>query len=340
MANPFTPPSISGYNSGPPPDDGTSGADNTVTWSKHKTKLADPIKSALEATWTAITSAFGKVIGGAGVTATGVNYTVQSSDQGKLIRATAGSITITTPAAGTVGAPFVFMVINDGGSDITLDGNASETINGETTLTLADQQGVVVSTDGSNWFALGITDIDEGTSGQVLTSNGAGNTPTMQDLPTFGITLATPQNTTSGTTIDFTSIPAGTQRIKVMLQNVSINGSSDIILQLGDSGGVETTGYGGSNLAGNQASGVAHSSGFILLNSQTATTELTGMVHLELLNSSTNLWVCSGVITADDSTIGAYVSGSKALSGELDRIRLTSVSADTFDNGSMNISYE
>ncbi len=340
MANPFTPPSISGYNSTPPPDDGTSGADNTVTWAKHKTKLADPIKTALEATWTAITSAFGKVIGGAGVTATGVNYTVQTSDQGKLIRATAGSITITTPAAGTVGVPFVFTVVNDGGSDITLDGNASETINGETTLTLGDQQGVQISTDGTNWFAFGITPIDEGTSGQVLTSNGAGNTPTMQDLPTFGITLETPQATTSGTTKDFTSIPSGTKKITVMLAGVSLSGSSDIIIQLGDSGGIETSGYTGSNVDSSQTAGVANSSGFILLNLQGAATELDGMVHLELLNSSTNLWAATSLIAADNGNNVAYMAGTKTLTAELDRVRLTSVGGGNFDGGSVNINYE
>ncbi len=36
----------------------------------------------------------------------------------------------------------------------------------------------------------------------------------------------------------------------------------------------------------------------------------------------------------------AFASGQIALTGTLDRIRLTSVSADTFDAGSVNIIYE
>lgn len=155
MANPFTAPTLSGYNATPPSDDGQATANNTVEWDKHKTKLGDPLKTFIEATHTNLSTAFGRVVGGAGVTATAVNYTVQTSDQGKLINATASGITITTPAAGTVGSPFVFGVVNNGGASITLDGNSDETINGDATITLNDGEGVLVYTDGSNWFVIG-----------------------------------------------------------------------------------------------------------------------------------------------------------------------------------------
>lgn len=39
---------VSNYNASPPPDDGTSTDANEITWAKHKTKLGDPIKTALE----------------------------------------------------------------------------------------------------------------------------------------------------------------------------------------------------------------------------------------------------------------------------------------------------
>lgn len=46
---PFSPPSVTGYNANPPEDDGSQTPTNEVTWAKHKTKIGDPIKTALEA---------------------------------------------------------------------------------------------------------------------------------------------------------------------------------------------------------------------------------------------------------------------------------------------------
>ncbi len=48
--------SITGYNANPPSDDGTQDADNEVSWSKHTDKIGDPLKAAIEATQTAITT--------------------------------------------------------------------------------------------------------------------------------------------------------------------------------------------------------------------------------------------------------------------------------------------
>lgn len=60
--NPFTSASISGYNSSPPDDDGSQTSANRVSWSKHKTKLADPIKTLAEADISNTSAAFAKTI--------------------------------------------------------------------------------------------------------------------------------------------------------------------------------------------------------------------------------------------------------------------------------------
>jgi hypothetical protein len=46
--NPYTSVSITGYNSSPPPDDGSQTSANKVEWAKEKSKLADPIKTLAE----------------------------------------------------------------------------------------------------------------------------------------------------------------------------------------------------------------------------------------------------------------------------------------------------
>lgn len=155
MGNPFVSPSIAGYNANPPTDDGANTANNEVKWSKHKDKLADPVKTLTEQTITNTDVAFAKIIGGAGVRETAVSFTVQTTDQGKLIRATASGITITTPDATSVLAPFVFDIVNDSGGNITFDGNGTQTINGDETVTIPDKRGGQVFTDGSNWFFAG-----------------------------------------------------------------------------------------------------------------------------------------------------------------------------------------
>src|SRR5574341_1141008 len=63
-----------------------------------------------------------------------------------------------------------------------------------------------------------------------------------------GLTLGTEQVSTSGTSIDFTSIPAWVQKITIEFVGVSTNGTADMLIQIGDSGGIETTGYGGANV--------------------------------------------------------------------------------------------
>lgn len=150
MGNPYTSVTVSGYNASPPPDDGSNVAANEIKYSVPKTKLGDPLKTAIEAVDTNITTAFAKLFF-ANVTAVGTNYTVQSTDQGKLIRATA-AVTITTPSAGTEGVPFTFLVKNDHTAAITIEGNGAETIDGAVNISLPAGVTVILGTNGSNWF--------------------------------------------------------------------------------------------------------------------------------------------------------------------------------------------
>lgn len=54
----YTSPSISGYNSSPPSDDGSESVSNRVDWSTIKEKLTDPVESYSEAIDTAADTAF------------------------------------------------------------------------------------------------------------------------------------------------------------------------------------------------------------------------------------------------------------------------------------------
>jgi hypothetical protein len=155
-------------------------------------------------------------------------------------------------------------------------------------------------------------------------------------------TSGTAVASTSGTSIDFTSIPSWVKRITVMFSGVSTNGTSNIQAQIG-SGSVTTTGYVGT-VGLNSGSGVGtvgFSAGFLFDNATTAADTRTGVLVFTLLNSATNLWTMQGNIAVTNNNRFTSLSGSLTLSGALDRVRITTVNGtDTFDAGSINILYE
>jgi len=151
------------------------------------------------------------------------------------------------------------------------------------------------------------------------------------------LTLATAQATTSGTSIDFTGIPSWAKRITVVFDGVSTNGSSAYLIQLGDAGGIETTGY--RSTAHTSSSAASSTDGLLTMFSTNASGLNDGLIVL--VNISGNVWVTSGVTGYAAGPATSQFAGSKTLSDTLDRIRLTTVNGtDTFDAGSVNIMYE
>ena len=221
-------------------------------------------------------------------------------------------------------------------SKIALSGDASGTgtftiaspnSNSNFTLTLPQATTTVVGTDATQTL-----------TNKTLTSPTIGGTPTGVGV----LTSATSQASTSGTSIDFTGIPSWVKRITVILNGVSTNGSSSLRLQLGDSGGIETTGY--SNLScqmANSWSGAAtSSSGFDGYGDGGSTFLRSGQLVFTTLGS--NIWTLVGAYTiANGSAFSYFFTGIKTLSDTLTQVRITTVNGtDTFDAGSINILYE
>ena len=153
------------------------------------------------------------------------------------------------------------------------------------------------------------------------------------------LTQATSVASTSGTSIDFTGIPSWAKRITVMFNGVSTNGSSQVIIQLGDSGGVETSGYiGGASYS--TAASSSWSSGIMWADTSSAVAAYVRHGTIIISNLNSNVWTAFGV---NSNTLGYtfVTSGTKELSATLDRVRITTVNGtDTFDAGSINIMYE
>jgi hypothetical protein len=90
------------------------------------------------------------------VVSTGSSMSVTHEE---VVACTAGSITITLPAVATAGIGRQIIVKdrdgNAGAGNITIDGNASETIDGATTFSLTvNYQSVTLVNDGSTWMVV------------------------------------------------------------------------------------------------------------------------------------------------------------------------------------------
>lgn len=172
----------------------------------------------------------------------------------------------------------------------------------------------------------------------ILTS---GTTAASWEARPIGITLGTAVASTSGTSIDFTSIPSWVRQIVVSFDGVSTSGAANILFQIGDSGGVENTGYlgAGSVMGAATVASTLFTAGFGLGSASTAAI-YQGSVTFTLVDASTNTWAAQGMFGRSDS-VGIYATaGGKSLSATLDRVRVTtSNGTDTFDAGKINIAY-
>jgi hypothetical protein len=156
------------------------------------------------------------------------------------------------------------------------------------------------------------------------------------------ITSGTAVASTSGTSIDFTSIPSWVKRITIMWKGVSTSGTSLPVIQLGTGGTPTYTTSGYLAASVNQVGTFTNfTNGFGIYNAVLATNIMTGTFVLVLQDLSTNTWVCSHSIV---NTVGGNASwgdGYVSLSGALTAVRNTTTNGtDTFDAGSINILYE
>lgn len=147
--------------------------------------------------------------------------------------------------------------------------------------------------------------------------------------------------TTSGTSIDFTDIPVWVKRITVMFSGVSTNGTSLIQVQIGDSGGVETTSYFSGAWTANTNSANS-TTGFIIHGANASASRVWDGAYTLVLQDTASTWVFTGMCNSLNDNAQSIGIGRKQLSSSpLDRVRITTVNGtDTFDLGSVNILWE
>jgi hypothetical protein len=150
----------------------------------------------------------------------------------------------------------------------------------------------------------------------------------------------TAKASTSGVAVQFTGIPSWARRITVAFNNVSTNGTTNILVQLGTGGTPTTSGYTGNSVF-SWASGVvpvSSTAGIPIFNNAASYNHFG---HLVLTNISGSTWLASGeFVTA--GTQGSIISGGVVtLAGVLDYLRVVAANGtDTFDAGSINVFFE
>jgi hypothetical protein len=216
-------------------------------------------------------------------------------------------------------------VANNAAMTVTGSGNFAytRTLTGTTNVTLPTT-GTLATLAGTETF-----------TNKTLTSPVIGGTPTGVGVLTSGTAVAS----TSGTNIDFTSIPSWVKRLTVMFNSVSTSGTSNYVIQIG-SGSITASGYTSScaNITTTPSLSTSSSAFLININAVAGETYI-GHVVITLVSGFT--YVQSGTITRFSAGNMQVSAGNVALSGLLDRVRIsTAGGTDTFDNGSINILFE
>jgi hypothetical protein len=230
--------------------------------------------------------------------------------------------------------------LSAGGTERACIDSNGVTIQAQGDLRLSDS-------DNSNWVALQApatvaTNLTltapaaDGTADQSLVTDGSG---TLSFASRSRLVRETAVATTSGTSIPFTGIPSWAKRITVILDEVSTSGISTVEIRLGDSGGVEATGYTGITTAlsnGNVVGTGTSSTGFVVVGN-TAADSRSGVFILH--NIASNTWI--GLGNFSFGVFAGTMQGNKTLSATLDRISITTQNGtDTFDGGSATIMVE
>jgi hypothetical protein len=202
----------------------------------------------------------------------------------------------------------------------------------------------------TNNFTLSVPAVPDGTVKLARGNHGA----TTQDILTVDASgvVAAPQGSYGGLRLmtavtcnntqqlyDFTGIPSWAKRITVMLSGVSVNGTNNILIQIGDAGGIENTGYTSisTNIAGGGNTVINNATGFVIYSTLDAYTQSTAVT---LTKVDGNLWLESHSGARTDVVTTIAGGGNKTLSDTLTQVRVTTTGANNFDAGTINILYE
>lgn len=249
-------------------------------------------------------------------------------------------ITGTTQIDGfTVPAGTLFMVqfdgvltLNDGASHILPGGADIVTAAGDRAIYYAIAADTV---EMLNYQPIGLA-LYEATAAEMIAGVASNRLVTPRRMADF-IEIRPPIPTTSGTAFDFTSIRANAKRLTVMLEDVSLTGLDQLLVQIGTSVGIEAAGYASTSADSTTAN--SQTIGFVIQAGQTAANLCSGHLILTLKDAASNTWVESHSVKVSTLNMGTG-GGNKSLADTLTQLRVTRTGASTFDAGSVGLMIE
>ena len=156
-----------------------------------------------------------------------------------------------------------------------------------------------------------------------------------------GVSTALSDNDVNGNTTATFTVPTTAKIIYVHWDGVSHSSGSNhnMLVQIGDSGGVETSGY-NSNVAitGNTSdtsSNATSAAGFIVYYQAAASDVLNGQTTI--VNGGGNRFTMSSIIKSGN--YNNVAAGTKTLSAAITTVKISFVSTPTFDAGTVSVTY-
>lgn len=200
---------VSGYNSSPPSDDGSTAASNQVKWSTIKTKLADPLNTFAAAINSQLVTALDQSVR---LVSASDNTVAGDHDKTIVIGSTVtATVTISLGDAATMAAGYVVTIQNSSAVNCTVGrATASNTINGATSdYTLPPYHAITfVVASPATGYVIKSRNIGPDATGNLATTTISTSGYTVATLPT---PVATGQRAyvTDATATTFNSIPVG-----------------------------------------------------------------------------------------------------------------------------------
>ena len=238
------------------------------------------------------------------------------------------------------------IVVSANGATLTIDNDAVTAgkiaASAVTLAKLADiaNMKILGNVSGSSAAPAEISVLDEDT----MSSDSATGIPTQQSVKAYvdnsidssstTWTWLSSQSTSSGTAKNFTGL-AGAREIIVIGDDVSLSTTEAILVQLGDEGGIEVSGY---------RSGVEHASagqyhstaGFNAWSNNSGSMSFV----FRLTNPTGNYWSSEvhGLRNSDNHVFHGF--GVKTLTGALTQLTVTSAASVNFDDGTLHVGWK
>ena len=199
--------------------------------------------------------------------------------------------------------------------------------------------GAYSSLSGKPSIPVSLTDlsISDGTANQVLTTNGSGGFSFQTVSQASAEWEAQDVSLAGNSSVTVTGIPIRVRQVIIGFRGQA--GSSNILIQLGDTNGIQTSGYDsfGIRVNGTMISSTATSTSGFILRGMTSMQE--GSIILSLIDAASNRWGMNSNLGGGSNIEMCISTGGGYISAALSQIKISAVSGN-FDPGSqIGVSY-